>query len=833
MSFINSSQVQVPLSDPLIKYGKTFRVSNIYLNSSSQPQTVKNLESSSSSTSTYSQNFETRFLSIGWNIIDPRNDYEYVNSSEIETNKYISGFNVDIYKNFGDLTGQNGISNGEKVFSSSGIKGNSLQYTIPENEDCRNYSVQVTLVDFTGNKSDALLTAQNPEPVFSISSSGVDKGKFYCSYQKPTGSQGEDASNGMQSLTVYNFTGLESGTFPGIEKSERSFVSSNGEISIELTPGSANYIMSIASDKYSSGSVGGFFKSQEYYTGVGFSGYIGDPKKPMQIDFFPELTMLSGGRISGADAYLYSYEMNYDKTSSLISTYYSITGSGQTTGSVSGYSGSILFDSGKLFSSESDSYDESGLYIYDNSLSLQSGFYTGELTEVQVITGEGFTGSGTYGSGAGTFWAEGFPKYTGYKQTGQDGFVASGGIYSYGYFDSSENTFKCATYEEIKSGSFEPSGIYSMPKNNPNSYDIQYHSGPNFQKTYEQSASFLNYIGRMPAVILNKSQLNKIIEMQSGIGWVGLRRNKVSLITDMFSEAFNNQSFFESLDLNQESSREISVINSSGSQEDSFLEVSDVGQDWCWVNSSGSEIYKYAGSGYEKSRIADMSVCIKRNKDDQVIYETGISALAPRMKIQEIVAESGDQSLILNYKFEKEYYISGGTNYNIVQMGIYGGEEEDFLLDQNNLIENVYLNEIYNAESLQSEVFINITGLQNVPEYFKMIPYDTIGSGFAADINELVGGGRIKTSSRDQITIVSLDELAATNQNCIEVDYKFAHPSDPVVTFGLNYTGDKDDDIAYIGAMIAGKPSRSSVRFVLTDAPPSTGYALNIRSFNQ
>lgn len=114
-----------------------------------------------------------------------------------------------------------------------------------------------------------------------------------------------------------------------------------------------------------------------------------------------------------------------------------------------------------------------------------------------------------------------------------------------------------------------------------------------------------------------------------------------------------------------------------------------------------------------------------------------------------------------------------------------------------------------------------------------MIPYDTIGSGFIADINELAGGGGIKTSSRDQITIISLDELAATNQNCIEVDYKFSHPSDPVVTFGLNYTGDKNDDIAYIGAMIAGPPSRSSVRFVLTDPPPGTGYALNVRSFNQ
>jgi hypothetical protein len=833
MSFINSSPVRVPLSDPMSKYGKTFRVSNVYLSSSSQPQIVKNLEPSSNLMSTYGQNFETRFLSISWNVIDPRNGYEYVDSSEIENNKYVSGFNVDIYKNFGNLTGQNGISRGEKVFSSSGIKGNSVKYIITGDEDCRNYSVQIALVDFTGNQSAALLTTQNPEPVFLISSSGIDKGKFYCSYQKPTGDQGEDTSNGMEALTVYNFTGLESGTFPGIDKSERSFVSNNGEVTIELTPGCSNYLMCIASDKYSSGSVGGFFQEQEYYTGAGFTGYIGDPKKPMKIDFFPEFKMLSGSRASGADAYLYNYEANYDRESDLVSSYYSVTGTGQTTGSVSGYSGSIFFDTGKLFDSEYDNDSDSGFYIYDNSLSIQSGFHTGELTEVQVITGEGVTGSGTYGSGAGGYWSDGFPKYTGYKQTGGGGFVISGGVYSYGYFDSNKNTFKCATYEEIKSGAFEPSGIYSMPKNKPNSYDIQYHSGPNFQETYEQSASFLNYMDRMPAVVLNKSQLSKIIKMQSGVGWLGLRRNKVSLITDMFSQGFDNQSFFKSLNLNEESSREISIINSSGQQEDSFLEVSDVGEDWCWVNSSGSEIYKYAGSGYDKSRTADISLCIKRNKDGKVIHETGFSAVAPQMKIEEIVAESGNQSLTLNYKFENEYYISGGTNYNIVQMGVYGGEEEDFVPGQGNLMKNIYLNEDHNATSLQSQVFINITGLQSIPQYFKMIPYDTIGSGFAADINELAGAGGIKTSSKDQITIISLDELAATNQNCIEVDYKFSHPSDPVVTFGLNYTGDKDDDIAYIGAMIAGNPSRSSVRFVLTDPPPGTGYALNVRSFNQ
>ena len=99
MSFSNSRTVRVPLSDPIPKYGKTFRVSNIYLNSSSQAQKVKDLNESSTQTSYYNQDFENKYLSVEWNIIDPKNDYEYKISSDIEANEYISGFNVDIYKN--------------------------------------------------------------------------------------------------------------------------------------------------------------------------------------------------------------------------------------------------------------------------------------------------------------------------------------------------------------------------------------------------------------------------------------------------------------------------------------------------------------------------------------------------------------------------------------------------------------------------------------------------------------------------------------------------------------------------------------------------------------
>jgi len=64
MSFSNSRTVKVPLSDPIPKYGKTFRVSNIYLNSSSQGQKVKDLNACSTQPSYYNEDFGSKYLSV-------------------------------------------------------------------------------------------------------------------------------------------------------------------------------------------------------------------------------------------------------------------------------------------------------------------------------------------------------------------------------------------------------------------------------------------------------------------------------------------------------------------------------------------------------------------------------------------------------------------------------------------------------------------------------------------------------------------------------------------------------------------------------------------------
>ena len=840
MSFNNSSQVQIPLSNPRLKYGKTFRISNIYLNSSSEVQDVKDLQPSSDSTSYYKQNFQTSSLNLEWEVIDPRNDYIYKNPSDIEKNVYISGFDVNIYENYGNLTGQNAIDNGTKVFSESGLLGNTLNYEITGDRCSRNYSVEIILTDFTGNKNRAILTTQNPMPNYSILSTGVDMGVFDCSYSGLTGENGSSIANGLRYLELYNFTGFENGTFPDKSKAIRSETGNNGFASIELTPGANNYVMSVPRDLYYYGDVSGFFKPQEYITGVGFSGLVGNPEQPLLIDYNPEIRNINGYRISGGDAYRYTFDLNYNTGSDLMTTCYGVTGTGQTTGSVLGYDGEIFYDSGVAFDATYN-YNNTGIeYTYDNSLPIQEGFNTGELKDVATITGVGFTGSGTYGSGAGEYWAESFPKYTGYVSKDNGGGVISGGIYNYGYYDPYENKFKCASNEEIKSGILETRGIYSIPVNNPNSYDIQYHDGVNFQKSYEQGASYLNSIGRMPAVIMNKSQLTKISEISGGIGWLGLRRNKVGVMTSLFSEDFSNQSFLESINIDQEQSRDIQITNLTGGTESSRLEINDVGEYWCWTNSSGTHIYKYAGSGYEKTREAHLKLDIKRDSDDYLIYTTGFKAESRPVEIKNLTGISGGIAIGFRYDFIENYYGSGDlSNYNLIKANLYTGDTYGFSISEDNLYKSYKEDQPGDGaiEELQSGVnFVYNEDGDNPPGFFQILPFDTIGTGVLADANKIIAeaeGGNpedpIKLIQNDQITIVNLDGMRAANQNYIKVKFPFEHEYAPIVTFGIEYDGG-DETMSYLGAMVVGKASTKDVSFLFTEIPPSDGYSLYVRS---
>ena len=107
MAFSDSSTILIPLADPLTKYGKTFRVANIYLTSSAKETTHYFVPSGSNEPSQFVQESETTGLNIHWDLTDPRNDFYYTTEEQLKNNPYISGFQVEVYNNTGVQTGIN------------------------------------------------------------------------------------------------------------------------------------------------------------------------------------------------------------------------------------------------------------------------------------------------------------------------------------------------------------------------------------------------------------------------------------------------------------------------------------------------------------------------------------------------------------------------------------------------------------------------------------------------------------------------------------------------------------------------------------------------------
>ena len=881
MSFTNSSPIKIPLADPVLQYGNGYRVANIYLTSSSEPQTSHNLEASYTNPSVYQQNFQTKYLNISWSIISPSDGYIYTRGEEIEKSPFISGFNIDIYKNSGSLTGLNTRANRTKVFSGSGIKGNTFLYEISGGGGHRNYSAEITLVDFTGNKSSGLLTSRNLDPGFELLATGANKGIFASTYSGLTGSNGRDESNGLEGVNLYNVTGLSSGASgyfiqgDGFSNSyARRSLGNNNAAVIELLPGVDNYVMAVGRDQYGTGSAQGFFNAES-----GRSGFL---NIPWLIDYPIEISPITGYRVFEGDGLYYSFSVNYNTGSSLIETCYGITGTGEITGAVSGYTGEIFLDSGILFDTSYNKYNTGEQYIYDNSLSLQSGLHTGTLIEVEV-TGIGFTGTGTVGSGAGEYWAPGFPKYSGAVSG------VSGGLYDYGYYDPISKAFGCATEREISGRFLSMEGVYSMPKNNPNSYDIRYRPGDNYSQSYEQAAAFLNAQGEMPAVIVNPTQFQKLKSLNGGSGWVGLKRNKVSVLTGLFSEDFKTQTFFNESIFGTGESRDISTINSSSNIENNRLEVTDIGTDWCWVN-SGSHIYKYAGSGYNRVRDAGISIDVKKklNRSDPYYIsgndgingngyyyplflntdaagipntthkisgtvfhmpKTGVSmgvasapnneeyrkytnpsltgihmqstAVIPQLKSLAVTA-MGDISLSFSYSFADNYYNPQGqgieaNNYNASPVDLHTGTSPNFIPGSDNIYSS-------NTGTFASDgvAFFGTEGAIN-PTHFKIVPYDTISSGVVTG-----NVSPIRLSSAAQSIIKSLDDQFYATSTIVDVSFPFlAGSNSPNVTQTLAYTGTLGPP-TYIGAMLSGVTNASGVSFILTAPPSATGYVLYI-----
>ena len=798
---------------------------------------------------------------------------------------------MSIYENSGATTGANVIGKRTKIFETSGIHGNSYDYTITGARTGRNLSADITFVDFTGNSSSGMITSLNPIPTFDIINTGLAYGIFAMAYS--------GGSNGFNGVDLYNFTGASSGS-SGVLSQERAFVSkavrvgsgNNGYVAVELSPGENNYIMPLGRDQYNTGEMSGFFKQMPYITGSGFSGISGNAHAPLKIDYPITISAITGYRIVGGGGIIYSFEANYNTGSSLIETVYGITGTGITTEAVYGYNAPLFLDSGVMYDTDYNANNTGLLYVYDNSLSLERRFNTGELVTNQEITGEGFTGYLSFGSGAGSYWSKSCPKYS----ASGSGIGVSGGSYSYGYYDPNSKKFGCTSNLEVSGGSVAMNGIYSMPKDNPNSYKIKYRSGYNFSQGYEQASSYLNQMGEMPAVIINNSQLNKIKSLNYGPGWVGLRRGNVSLLSGLFSEDYKSQEFFASTNFASGTAREVEAINSSGFVEKNYLYVNDIGNYWAWTNSSGTAIYKYAGSGSHYARTSEISIDVNRklsetsayyiSGDDGINgdgfyyplylspdaagfpchvhyisgatfymplsdinharpslpaaheyapyitpYLTGAKIIgnAPAPIIKEVTLASSGIEFEFNYLFENQYYDRNiqdtsdlnYNNYNAVKASLYTGNHSGFLPSEDNLYTSVSIYTEVVGQSLTGQYFTftgSITG--GNPSFFKLLAYDYLSSGKLKSINQ-----KLIPSVKTQTMDVSLDPQFYAQDNELSVEYPVAQASTPSISHTLSYIG-TSQAIGYLGAMIKGAPSTTGADFLLTAAPPATGYEL-------
>ncbi len=472
---------------------------------------------------------------------------------------------------------------------------------------------------------------------------------------------------------------------------------------------------------------------------------------------------------------------------------------------------------------------------------LMSG--TGAVTGLigSGITGlvSGLSGSGLFGSGAGYLWETNSPAYTVYEMSGAWGETWQTGEYTYTLFNPSTFRFESSAATE------DSWGVFSMPKDDPNSYNINYRKGPDFTGPYEKVVSYLNSIGEMPAVMLNPSQFSRARAVSNEPGWVGLRRKRVGVLTGLFSEDSINENFFGTLDVSTGESRDVSFINLSGETETSRLELNDIGEEWAWTNSSGTSIYKYAGSGYNKLRQATLELELKGLAGEIVTGASGTGA-APKPNIGSVVGVSGNKQITFQYGFSPTYFnqevvgpFDSGNNFDAVSLNLYTGRSLGFVASESTLAQTYSVTEDnlaltgYQTEITYSPPIDNVVP----PGFYKILPFDFIGSGNVANVNQIIATASgtdpntpITVAADDQLTVVNLDASSTLGNNYVNVNFPFHHSKVPVVTHSLLYTGTIDSPVGYLGAMLSGQPTPSGVTFILTDVPPNTGYALYVRS---
>lgn len=747
MNFKESASISIPLSNPTIKHGNGYRVVNVFLANSNEEISYSNSPESSDDRAFFVQNFDQSALDLRWHVAEPFNGEIYKGYEKIRKDRYISGFDVTIYKNNRDLIGEGNASNRSFIRKYEGISGNSLKYDI-EDFSIRNYSVDIDLYDHFGNEHTATLITKNPEPSAEILNYENVGGVLNIEYS---------GSEDLEYLKVSNYSGLLESNF------HECYTGSNNIVSVPLIPNLPNYLKIEPYDGFG------------YSEPISMSGYSLEEKK--SFPFKLKIKSIKLNKKDGGRSVEFDMQANFE-SNPYVSAKYRVSTSGTLMDAEVGYDGEIYLDNGEFNNTELNIKNTGFNYTIDNQFTWQNS-----------ITSESLNDSDSN------------PNYA--------------------YWDNNNQEMLSLSLHDVRSGEMPVRGIFSMPINEPNSYDIRFRNGINFRGEYEKASSYLKSIGEMPAVILNESQANKLKSYTNAVGWVGLRRGNVGLLNKMFSENSINQNIFKSIDFESQASKAFNYQNRKDEYEEINYISNDIGLNWGWVNSSGSHVYKYiqeeqySPETYFKFKIEAESTI----SSDMTSIERKLFVMP--VDLSRVSGSISSSTLSINYEMKD------GDSVEAIKL--HTGNSEDFIISDENLTQQ------YTYEEGSS---INYTiDIKNPPKYIKAEFQDFLNNTETIDVNQIYYESQDQnevselrfTTAGSQSSSISLDDLVGGSTKKVEFRLPVDHELEPRIEFILGYSGNNEDP-GFLNAMMVGPSTVSGVDFILDRVPPEAGYFMNVLS---
>jgi hypothetical protein len=770
----SSASIQIPLKNPKDKFGKTFRINKIFVdNGVNQPELV--IIKDETGEKLFSQETLSSKINLRWSVTEPKDNKVIKNESLVKKNQYIDSFDVFVYRQDPSTLNNPSFEGGKLIHSETGISGN--QATIDASGDFNRYlNVSVVLNDKFGNKETGYLYMYNPPPTGEITSYNKAGGNFEIEY---TG------TSDLQGINMYLFTGTNAygqleDTVEFKSGAKIKTVNYNRSGSIPLLPDRNNYLMAVPFDNLGEGGP------------LPLVGQAQDPYKASGVNFKPIVKDVSETKVEGGIRSL--IKLNYDwQDHQIVDLIYKVDGTGLISKPKSGYNGNILIDHASINNSISTEVNDNSSFYYDHTYDFLSKTTTGDLQEKDGLI---------YGSGAGDYFKGGEVLYSG-----------ESGIYEYAYYDVDEKRICFHTYEDILSGQCYVNGTFSMERDNPNALSIQFREGEKFSSGYEMSASYLNQIAEMPAVILNKSQWNQVNQFSGAKGWLGLRRGNVGVFDEVFDSEIKNRSSFNQFHPSGFSSGD--YINNNN--EVINFTSNDVGSGWCWVNSSGSHVYRDLGCDYLRNdSILIRSDFIKRENQERVGGHSKVHVFN-KIELDNLNYTTNGTNFSITYEIRDSEFKKNKNNLDLTKISFHTGDMPNIIPDDNNFYSEATI-EDSTVDGLH--VGAASTDLEgNRPQYITIMTHDDAGPNKYYQVND-----DIEYLVPRQETKFDLEGVGTS----FNVPFRDKHTSIPSVSFNINYTGSSTP--TFINAMMIGEPTISGVDFLINQSVPSAGYVLNITS---